>query len=396
MKKTIVISIIIILLALITSVIMFTNIGGELREYIAYKIFVPKETFKIEPQENIKIRYTYSWTNEGFEIEVTDKQLINFITENISNKKLNNYSGQIGLAIMGEYTVELGNNISLKFDSNEKEGYVMIKDEAKNFLTKIEPEILRKVEQIVDEKLTQNIEIFKTDQVRISENSEKCIVGRQIEEKTAIEYILERCKNIYIKEINYEPNIVRPNYEIQFNDNVKLLVYNMQSKGWLLKDGILSEAYGLNIFETIIKNAFDNVEEREKMFKTDKITLISPEQTVEIRDQDIIEKITTNLMYSTIGEPKWLATYDITKEYNNGIKVQLNDYQFLIPGDKTIGNRYIISKDKKLELCYPLQDIEQYIYEVLGIKKENKGGPISIAVPYDIPEGKDTGDNKIN
>ena len=174
MKKTIVISIIIILLALITSVIMFTNIGGELREYIAYKIFVPKETFKIEPQENIKIRYTYSWTNEGFEIEVTDKQLINFITENISNKKLNNYSGQIGLAIMGEYTVELGNNISLKFDSNEKEGYVMIKDEAKNFLTKIEPEILRKVEQIVDEKLTQNIEIFKTDQVRISENSEKC------------------------------------------------------------------------------------------------------------------------------------------------------------------------------------------------------------------------------
>ena len=75
-------------------------------------------------------------------------------------------------------------------------------------------------------------------------------------------------------------------------------------------------------------------------------------------------------MYSTMGEPKWLETYDITEEYNTGIKLKLNEYEFLIPGNKIIGNRYIVSKDKKLKLCYPLQDIEQYIYELLGIKNK--------------------------
>lgn len=374
---------------------MFTSIGEEIRNYISYKILVPKENIQIENKENIKISYTYRWSNEGFDIEVTDKQIINSIIENISNKKLNNYSGQIGLAIMGEYKVDLGNSISFEFD-RYNDGYVMMKTPNKNFLTKIDSKIVKKVIEIVDEKLTQNIEIFKTNKITIYKNNEEYKEQTQIEEKTAIEYIMEMCKNIYTKEISYEPNIIVPNYEIQFSNNVKLLIYSKEDKGWLLKDGFLSEAYGLNTFETIIENTLDNREEREKMFKTNKITIISPEKSIEVTNENIIEKITTNLMYSTIGEPKWLEAYDIKEEYNSGIKVKLNDYEFLIPGDKKIGNRYIISKDKKIKLCYPLQDIEQYIYEVLGIKKEKKQGTISIVVPYDIPKGKETGENKIN
>lgn len=397
-KKTIaIIGIIIILLATIISVIMFTSIGEEIRTYIAYKIATPKETLKIENQENIKITYTYRWSNESFDIEVNDTEIIKFITENISNKKLNNYSGQIGLAIMGEYTVDLGNDISFKFDSYDDDGFVIIETANKNFLTKIQPEILKKVIEIVDKKLTENIEMFKTDKITINEkNDESIIEPREIVEKTAIEYVLEICKNIYTKQINYEPSIVAPDYEINFNNEVRIGIYKKQDKGWLWEDGIIYEAYGLNAFDTIIENAVDNVAEREKMFKTDTITLISPEKTVEVEDKEIIEKITTNLMYSTIGEPKWLETYDITNEYNSGVKVKLNDYEFLIPGNKTIGNRYIISKDKKLKLCYPLQDIEQYINDILGIKTKKTSGTISIAVPNDIPQVTNTQENNIN
>lgn len=397
-KKTIaIIWVIIILLATIISVIMFTNIGEEIRTYIAYKIATPKETLKIENQENIKITYTYRWSNESFDIEVNDTEIIKFITENISNKKLNNYSGQIGLAIMGEYTVDLGNDISFKFDSYDDDGFVIIETANKNFLTKIQPEILKKVIEIVDKKLTENIEMFKTDKITINEkNDENIIEPRKVEEKTAIEYILEICKNIYTKQINYEPSIVALDYEINFNNEVRIGIYKKQDKGWLWKDGIIYEAYGLNAFDTIIENAVDNVAKREKMFKTDTITLISPEKTVEVKDKEIIEKITTNLIYSTIGEPKWLETYDITNEYNSGVKVKLNDYEFLIPGNKTIGNRYIISKDKKLKLCYPLQDIEQYINDILGIKTKKTSGSISIAVPNDIPQVTNTQENNIN
>lgn len=395
-KLLIIIGIIIILLAIIINIIVFTSLGEEIRTYIAYKILTPKETIKIEEQENIKVTYTYSWVNEGFDIQVTDDEIIKFITQKISDKKLNNYSDQIGFAIMGDYKVDLGNNISLKFDSYDDDGFVIMETADKRFLTKIEPEILKKVIEIVDKKLAQNIEMFKTDVVTISKKNDKDIAIRKIEEKTAISYILERCKNIYAKQINYEPSILAPNYEIDFNNEVKIGIYEKQNKGWLWKNGIIYEAYGLNTFDTIIENAFDNIVEREKMFKTDKITLISPEKTIEVKDKNIIEKITTNLMYSTMGEPKWLETYDITEEYNTGIKLKLNDYEFLIPGNKTIGNRYIVSKDKKSKLCYPLQDIEQYIYELLGIENKKTSGIVSIAVPNDMPEVTNSQNNIIN
>ena len=58
--------------------------------------------------------------------------------------------------------------------------------------------------------------MFKTDVVTISKKGDKDIQIRNIEEKTAIGYILERCKNIYTKQINYEPSIVASNYEIDF------------------------------------------------------------------------------------------------------------------------------------------------------------------------------------
>ncbi len=379
-KKIIIISVIILVLAIAFSIIAFTGIGAEIGSYLKYKIMVPKEIVSFEEKEHITITYTYPLQNEKFDIDVTDEELIKIIKDNINNKKLENYSGVIGLAVMGTYKVELDESTSFAFDYEDEDGYVMMEHNEKQFLTKIEPKILSKIVAIVDEKLTENIQMFKTEKITITNKEGKQI---EINRKTAIDYLLEQCKDITSEEIVDELNIVAPDYTIKFNDEVEIFKYNQSDQGFLLKNGNLNRVYGLEGFNTFLENAFENLEEKEKMFTADKITITSKEKIIEITDKNIIEKITTPLIYGTIQARDWLENYDITEEYENGIKVKINTCEFLIPGKigyVTIGNRYIIAEDKKIKLCFPLQDIEKYVNELLGNKQEKTTGPVSIAI----------------
>ena len=384
MKKKIVIIILVIVavLLVLTGIIMYTDIGQEIKIFLYEQLELPKENIKIEELENVTIKYTYDGVEaESFEISTTDSELIEMIKE-ISNKKLANYSGSLMLAVFGKYTVDIGNDIQIQFDNYDEDGYVRIVNKDNSFLTKINPDILKKVVDIVDEKLTENIKIFETDKITISQKDN--LEQIEITEKTAIDYLLEQCKNVYIKEVNYEPSIVTPDYQIDFNNNIVLNLYKENEKGWIFKDGILSEAYGLNSFDTIIDNVLENNETKREMFTTNLIVLTDNNKTIEITDIDSIEKITTPLIYSSISTPEWLENYDITDEYNNGIKVKINDYEYLIPGKingVTIGNRYIISEDGKISLCFPLVSIDEYINELLGNKVDKSGGTTIIAVP---------------
>ena len=56
----------------------------------------------------------------------------------------------------------------------------------------------------------------------------------------------------------------------------------------------------------------------------------------------------------------------------------------LIPGKVgtvNIGNRYIISENKEISLCFPLISIDNYVNELLGNKIEEPTGTTIIAVP---------------
>ncbi len=372
--------VILFVLAILFSIIAFTGIGAEIRSYLTYKIMVPKEVVSFEEPEHVTITYTYPLQNEKFDIDVTNEELIKIIKDNINHKKLENYLGLIDLAVMGTYKIQLDDSTSFAFDYEDDDGYVMMHDNEKNFLTKINPEILSKVVAMIDEKLTQNIAMFQTEKISITNKEGKQI---EINRKTAIDYLLEQCKDITSEEIVDELNIVTPDYKIKFNDEVEIFKYNKNGQGFLLKNGNLNRAYGLEGFDTFLENAFENLEEKEKMFTTDKITITSKNKSKEITDETIIEKITTPLIYGTIQERDWLENHDITEEYENGIKIKINTCEFLIPGKigyVTIGNRYIITEDKKIKLCFPLQDIERYVNELLGNKQEKTKGPVSIAI----------------
>ena len=381
-KVVIIVLVIVVILLVLSGIIIFTDAGQGVRTFLYEQLVLPKRTVTIGDLENVVITYKYD-EEESFDITTEDAELIKMIEE-ISNKRLVDHSSQIGLAYLGYYKVDLGNDVSFTFDNYDDDGFVFITDKDRTFLAKIEPRILEKVMDIVDQELTERTKIFQTDKVTLSQkdNTNKITIT----EKTAVDYILEQCKNVYIKEINYLPSIVTPDYELDFNNDIILAIYKDNAKGWLLKDGILSEAYRVDTFENIIKNALEDNQTKREMFSTDKITIEYKNKSIEITDNEQIEKITTPLIYSDIATPSWLEDYDITEEYNGGIKVKINNYEYLIPGKKgdvTIGNRYIISQDGKISLCFPLKSIDSYINELLGIEVEQAGGATVIAIPND-------------
>ena len=381
-KVVIIVLVIVVILLVLSGIIIFTDAGQGVRTFLYEQLVLPKRTVTIGDLENVVITYKYD-EEESFDITTEDAELIKMIEE-ISNKRLVDHSSQIGLAYLGYYKVDLGNDVSFTFDNYDDDGFVFITDKDRTFLAKIEPRILEKVMDIVDQELTERTKIFQTDKVTLSQkdNTNKITIT----EKTAVDYILEQCKNVYIKEINYLPSIVTPDYELDFNNDIILAIYKDNAKGWLLKDGILSEAYGVDTFENIIENALEDNQTKREMFSTDKITIEYKNKSIEITDNEQIEKITTPLIYSDIATPSWLEDYDITEEYNGGIKVKINNYEYLIPGKKgdvTIGNRYIISQDGKISLCFPLKSIDSYINELLGIEVEQAGGATVMIVPSD-------------
>lgn len=381
-KVVIIVLVIVVILLVLSGIIIFTDAGQGVRTFLYEQLVLPKRTVTIGDLENVVITYKYD-EEESFDITTEDAELIKMIEE-ISNKRLVDHSSQIGLAYLGYYKVDLGNDVSFTFDNYDDDGFVFITDKDRTFLAKIEPRILEKVMDIVDQELTERTKIFQTDKVTLSQkdNTNKITIT----EKTAVDYILEQCKNVYIKEINYLPSIVTPDYELDFNNDIILAIYKDNAKGWLLKDGILSEAYRVDTFENIIENALEDNQTKREMFSTDKITIEYKNKSIEITDNEQIEKITTPLIYSDIATPSWLEDYDITEEYNGGIKVKINNYEYLIPGKKgdvTIGNRYIISQDEEISLCFPLKSIDSYINELLGIEVEQAGGATVIAIPND-------------
>lgn len=381
-KVVIIVLVIVVILLVLSGIIIFTDAGQGVRTFLYEQLVLPKRTVTIGDLENVVITYKYD-EEESFDITTEDAELIKMIEE-ISNKRLVDHSSQIGLAYLGYYKVDLGNDVSFTFDNYDDDGFVFITDKDRTFLAKIEPRILEKVMDIVDQELTERTKIFQTDKVTLSQkdNTNKITIT----EKTAVDYILEQCKNVYIKEINYLPSIVTPDYELDFNNDIILAIYKDNAKGWLLKDGILSEAYRVDTFENIIENALEDNQTKREMFSTDKITIEYKNKSIKITDNEQIEKITTPLIYSDIATPSWLEDYDITEEYNGGIKVKINNYEYLIPGKKgdvTIGNRYIISQDGKISLCFPLKSIDSYINELLGIEVEQAGGATVIAIPND-------------
>lgn len=373
MKKKMIITILIIIMLLTAMffVIRFTDLGQQIVSYFYNQYGIKREVVTIEKPEKIKITYTYGHAVPGdksFEIEVTDENTITALVDSISNQKLRNETkAGIMLYILGNYTVDFGNSTTIKFDEafREKEQeYIKLKSSEMEFITQIDNAGLNMIRDIIDVRLTGETKKFKTDKVTVSNKQNEKV---NIERKSALEYLLKQCKYIYTEELenDKEIDIAMPDERINFNNGIGILKYDNIDSGFLFDNGKQYRVYQLGGFVQILEYAFQKSEEKEKWFHTNEITITSPDKTVKVTNIEAIEKIATAMIYSDIQERDWLLEYDITSEYENGTKIKMNDYEYLIPGDKRIGNRYIISKDKKLQLCFPLYEIEGMVNDLL-------------------------------
>lgn len=155
-KRGIVVLIVVIIVVIILAVILkYTKIGQEIIESISSKFESKTEVITIERPEKIKLTYIYRWPTDGFDIEVTDNELIKMIVDNISNKELfNETKAGLMLLIFGYYKVDLENGVSFAFDDCDA-GYIKIYTPEKEFITKINPEVLKKIKDIVDTESEQ-------------------------------------------------------------------------------------------------------------------------------------------------------------------------------------------------------------------------------------------------
>lgn len=340
------------------------------------------ETVVIEKPESIKVNYYYGdgMQKEGFELDITDKELINELVDSISNKELvNETKAGLMLEIIGNYEFDFGNNIKVEI-GDFRSGYVKIHDHGKDFITQINVEPFKKIESIVNAKLTEDAKIFNTDKITITNNENKQV---NITRKTALEYFLKECKDIGVKGVyedtdKKEPNYMvnwnstdipeEPKYKINFNNGIEIWQYNESIKNVCIKDEIKYRVYGVEALYKILEFAFYDSEEKNKMFSTDKIIIESPSKVVEVTDKDIIEKLTTPIVYSDLQERDYISERDITEEYNNAIKIKINDYEVLVSdkgGEVRMGDRYIIYPDKTRKMYFLLEDIEDYANELL-------------------------------
>ena len=159
MKKEIrmeLVVLIVLIVVIVTVVILkYTEIGQDIMESISSKFESKTEVIMIEEPKKIKLTYVERSSMESFDIEVSDEKLIKMIVDNISNKELfNETKAGIMLMIFGNYKVDLENDINFKFD-DYNEGYIKIHTPEKEFITKINPEVLKKIKDIVDTESEQ-------------------------------------------------------------------------------------------------------------------------------------------------------------------------------------------------------------------------------------------------
>lgn len=367
MKRFKIILFIIIILLLVTILIMFTDFGQSIRSKLHYKYGIEKEVVIIEQPKNIKVTYNYGMSDVKFEITITDEDLINNLVDSISNKKLNNETkAGIMLEIIGTYEVDLSNNIKIKFD-NYSNGYIKLCNNGEEFITQINSESLKKIEDIINVKLTEDAQIFDTNKISITNIKNKQV---DVIRKTAINYVLNKCKYIGTKEI--DGNIINEQlhlkYKINFNNGIEIIQYDELYKSFLIKNGKQYEVFGLEVLDRFLEFAFYDSEQKDEMFRTEKIILESPNKSIEVTDKDVIEKITTPIVYSELQERDYINERDITEEYNNAIKIKINGYELLVSDNKgtfTMGDRYIIYPNKTRKMYFLLEDIEGYVNELL-------------------------------
>ena len=324
------------------------------------------QTSQMEIVDRIILTYNYYTPESTTEsasnltIEITNSEEVQALTKSLENLDTTNYSDKVGLLISGIYQVDFQNGTRILFDTNSDEYATLINNEKKS-LIKVPTEFKDSIIKKVDEQLTEKAKQYQTENITVTQEGIEPI---QINDQYALERILENSKNIAVNK-NIDTKNFEKNYEINFNNGIRIEVYTKEYIGKQYNEG--QEGEKLVKLPVELVDLIDNRINNEKngkieLFQTDLVTIEHAGVSTEINESERVEAITKRLMYSKISHLNYLDTETFKIETTpDDYILNVNGNQIIIYGGTTYASRQIVYQDGTYDDITFMKGLEEYI-----------------------------------
>lgn len=360
---------------------------------IVYATSKDKCKHNIENEESsIKIRYAYAYnipTADSLN-ELEDEEYIDILEIYLENEELENVKKlleditfeevdltkyaytNLAIAVGGMYEVTINNSIVLLLDyPGDRWGqYTKGKESFIFEVTEKEEKLINEIDRIVQEKVNETSEKFSAEKITISSQN---YMNVNITDKEHIQLLIEKLKyskvNITEDEMENEEIV----YTVDLNNGIKLYIYHASMIGKIIKEN--DENYYVAFmtdFDEIVKRMFENYAAgRNESIQAEQITVKYLGKEYIISDKEKVKYVIDKLKISEYNSHDWLKDFN-EKEYGDeDIVVNLEKSKVIIPGNKTIANRYYIDEKNNVYTVSLATGVEEYIKELVGYKIKN-------------------------
>lgn len=330
-------------------------------------------------QNEIKIRYAYAYNvatadslnkmNDDGEyidiLEITlagdDLERVNNLLHKQSFKKVNN----LRLAVVDEYEVTINDEIKLSICPGEKYAYYSNGNDS--FLTAISEDFVNEIDRIVQAEASKNFrEVFSEKITITSENNIQVNITDEKHIKTLTENLKYTRVNINDNEMEKE----KIDYIVDLNNGTKIYTYFASCLGYIIDEN-KDEFYVAFItnYEDIVSTIFENYASgRNESIKAEEIVVKYLGNEYKISEEEKVEYIINSLKMCQYSSHDWLSDFDEDDYGEEDIVIEIGKCRVIIPGDRTLGNRYYIDEDNNTYMLWMISDLESYFKQLVNYK----------------------------
>lgn len=331
---------------------------------------------------NIKIRYAYAYNIEtadslnemeedGYidilEIYPTGAELekLNTLFKDISLEKadLSRYAGTNFLpAVTGMYEVTIDSEHKLLLDYDAEWAYYT-KNEEDSYLIDSPTDFVNEVQKIVSEKLEKTLKKYTAEEIVII--NEETTDEIYVKDEEHIKMLTENLKFVKVNIDKDDMKDEKHTYTVNLNNGIIIDVYASSVIGYVYDEEECYVAF-MNDYGDIVEKIFENyISGREDTLNSNKIVAKYLGNEYTIDNEDEVKKINNLLKICSYKQHDWLEDFGEDDYGDEDIVIDLGKSKLIIPGNKTIGNRYYIDENGKNYLISDLSEIENYFKDLV-------------------------------
>lgn len=336
--------------------------------------------------DSIKIRYAYAYNLETadalneisengnvidiLEINLEGEEFLNIqkMLQKTSFKKVEN----LDLLVIDQYQVVVNDDYKLSICPGED--YAYYQEGNNSFIIKISEELVNEIDKIVESRVSQTITEESSEKITLSKvffddkEEEEIAKDLEITDKKHIKTILESLKYSKVNITEEELAGEDIEYVVDLNNGLKVCTYHASVLGYLLDENnekIFVSFY--TDFDYIVELMYENyISGRNDTLKANEIVVKYKDKEIKINESEKVEEIIEKLKMCSYFSPDYLDDFGTSDYSSNDILIEVGKSLYIIPGEKTMGNRYYIDGNKKAYLVSSLRDLESYFKELVG------------------------------